>query len=45
MEKFKNDMSGHVYAYLIEESLKSGVDSSVEDTSTFFISRIKCEDS
>jgi protein-disulfide isomerase len=30
-------MSGHSYAYLIEESLKSEINSGVEGTPTFFV--------
>ena len=30
--KFKKEMSGHVYASLIDNSLKSGIDSGVEGT-------------
>jgi protein-disulfide isomerase len=35
--KFKNEMSGHTYAPLIKESLKSGIDSGVQGTPTFFV--------
>jgi protein-disulfide isomerase len=44
-DKFKKDMSGHVYASLINRSLKSGIDSGVEGTPTFFINREPYEDS
>ena len=37
IERFKKEMSGHVYAPLINKSLKSGIDSGVEGTPTFFI--------
>jgi len=40
IERFKKDMSGYEYVSLIEESLKSGVDSDVEDTPTLFINGI-----
>ena len=43
--RFKKDMSGHAYASLIEESLKSGVNSGVEGTPTFFINGVRYEDS
>ena len=38
-------MSGHIYVPLIKESLKSGIDSGVEGTSTFFVNGIRYEDS
>src|SRR5919202_4829506 len=37
IRKFEDDISKHVYAPLIEESLKGGIDSGVEGTPTFFI--------
>ena len=45
IHKFKDDVSRHVYAPLIEESLKSGVDSDVEGTPTFFINGVRYDDS
>jgi protein-disulfide isomerase len=45
IENFKKDMSGHAYASLIEQSLKSGVDSGVEGTPTFFVNGVRYEDS
>jgi protein-disulfide isomerase len=45
IHKFKNDVSTHIYAPLIEESLKGGVDSGVEGTPTFFINEVRYEDS
>jgi len=30
-------MTGHIYAPLIEKSLKSGIDHRVENTPTFFV--------
>jgi protein-disulfide isomerase len=45
VRKFKDDISGHVYAPLIEESLKGGIDSAVEGTPTFFINGVRYEDS
>ena len=45
IHKFKDDASRHVYAPPIEESLKSGVDSGVEGTPTFFINGVRYEDS
>lgn len=45
IHKFKDDMSRHSYAPLIEDSLKGGVDSGVEGTPTFFINRVRYEDS
>ena len=43
--KFKNEMSGHTYAPLVEESLKSGIDSGVQGTPTFFVNGEHYEDS
>jgi protein-disulfide isomerase len=43
--RFKKEMSGHLYASLIEESLKAGINSGVEGTPTFFINGIRYEDS
>jgi protein-disulfide isomerase len=45
INKFKKEMSGHVYAPLIEGSLKSGIDSGVQGTPTFFINGERYEDS
>ena len=45
IRKFKDDVSGHIYAPLIEESLKGGIDSGVEGTPTFFINGVRYEDS
>ncbi len=45
INKFKKEVSGHIYAPLIEESLKSGIDSGVEGTPTFFVNGIRYEDS
>jgi protein-disulfide isomerase len=45
IEKFKKDMSGHAYTSLIEQSLKSGVDSGVEGTPTFFVNGVRYEGS
>jgi protein-disulfide isomerase len=38
-------MSGHIYAPLINKSLKSGINSGVEGTPTFFINGERYEDS
>jgi protein-disulfide isomerase len=43
--KFKKEMSRHVYAPLIYNSLKSGIDSGVEGTPTFFVNGARYEDS
>jgi protein-disulfide isomerase len=43
--KFKKEMSGHIYAPLINKSLKSGIDSGVEGTPTFFVNGVRYEDS
>jgi len=45
LNKFKNEMTGHVYAPLIEKSLKSGIDHGVEGTPTFFVNGKRYEDS
>ncbi|MFL6487326.1 MAG: DsbA family protein [Nitrososphaera sp.] len=45
IDKFKKEMSEHVYAPLINKSLKSGIDSGVEGTPTFFINGERYEDS
>jgi protein-disulfide isomerase len=45
INKFKKEMSGHIYAPLIEESLKSGINSGVEGTPTFFVNGKRYEDS
>jgi protein-disulfide isomerase len=45
IERFKKDMSGHVYAPLIDDSLKTGIDSGVEGTPTFYINGVRYEDS
>jgi protein-disulfide isomerase len=45
INKFKKEMSEHIYVPLIEESLKSGINSSVEGTPTFFVNGIRYEDS
>ena len=45
IRKFKADVSRHIYAPLIEESLKGGIDSGVEGTPTFFINGVRYEDS
>jgi protein-disulfide isomerase len=45
IHKFKNEVSRHVYASLIEQSLKGGIDSGVEGTPTFFINGVRYEDS
>ena len=45
IHKFKDDVSRHIYAPLIEESLKGGIDSGVEGTPTFFINGVRYEDS
>jgi Thioredoxin len=45
INKFKKEVSGHTYASLIEESLKSGIDSGVQGTPTFFVNGERYEDS
>jgi protein-disulfide isomerase len=38
-------MSGHIYALIINKSLKHGIDSGVEGTPTFFVNGVRYEDS
>ena len=45
IDKFKKEVSEHTYAPLIEESLKSGIDSGVKGTPTFFVNGERYEDS
>ena len=45
IERFKKDLVGHVYASLIDESLKTGVNSGVEGTPTFFVNGVHYEES
>jgi protein-disulfide isomerase len=47
ISKFKKELSvcGHTYSPLIEESLKTGIDSGVEGTPTFFVNGERYEDS
>jgi protein-disulfide isomerase len=45
LNKFKKEMTGHVYAPLIEKSLKSGINNGVEGTPTFFVNGKRYEDS
>ena len=45
IDRFKKEMSGHIYASLINESLRNGIDSGVEGTPTFFLNGVHYEDS
>jgi protein-disulfide isomerase len=45
IDRFKKEMSKHVYAPIINKSLKSGIDSGVEGTPTFFVNGVRYEDS
>lgn len=45
IDKFKIDISSHVYAPLIKKSLEGGIDSGVEGTPTFFVNGVLYEDS
>lgn len=45
IDKFKKEMSEHIYAPLINKSLKAGIDSGVKGTPTFFVNGILYEDS
>ena len=45
IDRFRKEMLGHVYASLIDKSIKSGIDSRVEGTPTFFVNNIRYGDS
>jgi protein-disulfide isomerase len=45
VDRFRSEMSGHIYAPLVNISLKSGIDSGVGGTPTFFINGQHYEDS
>jgi protein-disulfide isomerase len=45
IEQLRAPESEHTYAPLIEESLKTGIDSGVEGTPTFFVNGERYEDS
>ncbi len=45
IDRFKKEMSGHIYALVINESLRNGIDSGVEGTPTFFVNGVHYEDS
>ena len=45
IDKFKKEMSEHVYTPLINKSLKAGIDSGVEGTPTFFVNGVRYENS
>jgi protein-disulfide isomerase len=45
IDRFKKEMSGHIYTSLINESLRNGIDSGVEGTPTFFVNGVHYEDS
>jgi len=45
IDRFKKEISGHIYAPLINESLKNGIDSGVEGTPTFFVNGVHYEES
>jgi protein-disulfide isomerase len=45
IDKFKKEMSGHIYSPLINKSLKNGIDSCVEGTPTFFVNGVRYENS
>jgi protein-disulfide isomerase len=45
IDRFRKEMLGHVYASLIDKSIKSGIDSHVEGTPTFFVNNIRYGDS
>lgn len=45
INKFKKDLSGHIYAPLIKESIEGGINSGVEGTPTFFVNGVRYDDS
>jgi protein-disulfide isomerase len=45
IEKFKTEMSEHVYASLMNKSLKDEIDSGVEATATSFVNGARYQDS
>jgi protein-disulfide isomerase len=44
-ERFKKEISEHVYVPVINKSLKNGIKSGVEGTPTFFLNAVRYEDS
>lgn len=44
-ERFKKEISEHVYVPAINKSLKNGIKSGVEGTPTFFLNGVRYEDS
>jgi protein-disulfide isomerase len=44
-ERFKKEISEHVYVPVINKSLKNGIKSGVEGTPTFFLNGVRYEDS
>jgi protein-disulfide isomerase len=44
-ERFKKEISEHVYVPVINNSLKNGIKSGVEGTPTFFLNGVRYEDS
>jgi protein-disulfide isomerase len=45
IDRFRKETLGHVYTSLIDKSIKSGIDSRVEGTPTFFLNNIRYDDS
>jgi protein-disulfide isomerase len=45
IDRFKKEISAHSYVPLIEESFRSGIDSGVQGTPTFFVDGLRYEDS
>jgi protein-disulfide isomerase len=45
IDRFRKETLGHVYTSLIDKSIKSGIDSRVEGTPTFFLNNIHYDDS
>jgi protein-disulfide isomerase len=45
IDRFRKEMLGHVYASLIDNSIKIGINSGVGGTPTFFVNNIRYDDS
>ena len=45
IDRFRKETLGHVYASSIDKSIKSGINSGVEGTPTFFVNNIRYDDS
>jgi protein-disulfide isomerase len=45
IKRFENEISRHIYAPVINDSLRNGIKSGVEGTPTFFLNGVRYEDS